>query len=128
MNFRTNRLVLYATLLIAIGSAFVFYRHLEKSVRESAQSQSKPCSHIPERFKSCVRDSDCAIVGEGCCSCAGWGRQCSINRRYVQEHNKFLNKVCSGFGCFDALSKDPSCKKGVKTRCLSGSCQLTQPS
>lgn len=73
-----------------------------------------------EELTKCSVDEDCALVSNGCCSCAGGGERVSINKEYSSLWNKVKLKDCEDSFCLAMISNSLICHSNPK--CINHKC------
>ncbi len=80
----------------------------------------------PIKIKSCIQDSDCIEVQDGCCDCNNYGKNTAINKNFLNEYNNQQNGNCKDVACLTALSRDPTCTIEMSPKCIENKCILIE--
>lgn len=80
-----------------------------------------------EKYYSCVQDSDCIIVQDGCCSCGNGGQNTSINRDYEGDWENDILTKCSDTYCLTWVSDHWTCNEAeIEAKCIESECELKE--
>ena len=115
---KKNSRSLFKITLIILGVLIVLGFVVYETIDVIPKLPKNTNLQLPEQWKVCQQDSDCAETQEGCCSCNNGGKQTAINKKYLKQWENVLKNRCD-VDCPSVFV----CRKG-KSVCRNNRCEF----